>query len=157
MISTGARPPNSFQFQTQPPSMFQHSGGLVSAYFHWPCKAQGCGPSCFGLWEALFLPVFIGRTAAAYTGASRCYWHSLLKIVPVYACTFTTRVLNHTLQFNSAASSISPGGLVFDLVFRSSQPLHNFSLTTQRTAFWRPPGRLQLLGDRKHFDLPSGL
>jgi hypothetical protein len=101
-------------------------------------------PSCPGLWEALFLPVFIGRTAAAHTGASRCYWHSLLNRSRVCMFLRNSRLEPYTAGQLSRPAAISWGGLVLDLVFRSSHSLHNF-LTPQRTAFLRPPdGHLEI-------------
>jgi hypothetical protein len=70
VVGTGARPPNSSQFEIQPPSMFQYLGGLVSANFHWPynCKAQGCGLSLIYIWHVSPRSSFLsmGLTAACF-------------------------------------------------------------------------------------------
>jgi hypothetical protein len=133
VVGTGARPPNSSQFEIQPPSMFQYLGGLVSANFHWPynCKAQGCGLSLIYIWHVSPRSSFLsmGLTAAKLLWAvgglvstcfhwpNSCCTYGCLKmllaqssqIVPEYACSFATRVLNHTPQFNSAAQQRSGG------------------------------------------------
>ena len=114
-----------------------------------PQVALGCGRPCFYLFSLAeqLLSTRVPQDAIGTVFSNRSRVCMFLR---------NSRLEPYTAVQLSRPAAISWGGLVFDLVFRSRTPSINFS-EPQRTASGRPSGRLQLLGDRKYFDLLTGL
>jgi hypothetical protein len=91
--------------------------------------ALGCGRPCFYLFS-------LAEQLLSTRGCLKMLLAQSSQIVPGYACSFATRVLNHTLQFNSAAQQRSAGVASFSILYLDRRsPSITFS-DTSTNRFW---------------------